>query len=63
MGEDPGPVYLVMCGTTRVELAEVSSEFVAVDVALNHDVVHHCSPWIQYPLEHVHRPDDEGVTR
>ena len=36
-------------------MGEYVSERLAVDVALAHDQVHHCSPWVQYPLEHVHR--------
>jgi hypothetical protein len=52
-------VYLVMCGLTRETLDELTAEFLAVDVALAHDRVHRCTPWIQYPLEHVHREDDD----
>lgn len=52
----PDVLYLVVCGLTHIELGEVTTEKIAVDVALEHDRVHHCSPWIQYPLEHVHRP-------
>lgn len=50
-------LYLVVCGTTRVVLDELAVERVALDVALAHDQVHHCSPWVQYPLEHV----DDGT--
>jgi hypothetical protein len=54
----PGPVlYLVVCGRTRVLLDELTNEALTVDVALAHDQVHHCSPWVQYPLEHVHQEE------
>jgi hypothetical protein len=53
-----GPVlYLVVCGTTRVTLDELVEERVALDVALAHDQVHHCTPWVQYPLEHIHKEE------
>ena len=42
---------------THVQLDELTSEDLAVDIALAHDQVHHCSPWVQYPLEHVHQED------
>jgi len=60
MGEVVGAVYVVMCGTDREVVAERGDELAALHTALEHDVVHHCSPWIQYPLEHVHRPDEGG---
>lgn len=50
-------LYLVMCGRLRVVLDEVVSEQLATDIALAHDQVHHCSPWVQHPLEHVYRDD------
>lgn len=52
----PDVLYLIVCGLTHIELGEVTTEKIAIDVALEHDRVHHCSPWIQYPLEHD--PDD-----
>lgn len=57
-----GP-FLVMCGTTHVELDRLDDERLAVDVALAHDQVHHCSPWVQIPLEHVDGGDRVRPTR
>lgn len=48
-------LYLVMCGLERTVVDELGSDAAAVRVAIAHDAVHHCSPWVQYPLEHVHR--------
>jgi hypothetical protein len=53
----PPVLYLVVCGRTHVLLDELTNEALAVDVALAHDQVHHCSPWVQYPLEHIHQED------
>jgi hypothetical protein len=49
-------VYLIVCGATQLELGQAAGEQDATDLALEHDRYHHCSPWIQYPLEHIHRP-------
>lgn len=56
MGEHT--LYLVVCGSTRIVVDELLEERLALDVALAHDQVHHCSPWVQYPLEHVDERDD-----
>jgi hypothetical protein len=53
----PDALYLIMCGTVRVVLDEVTSEELATDIALAHDQVHHCTPWIQHPLEHVYQEE------
>lgn len=51
-------VYLVMCGRLRVVLDEAHDPQLATDIALAHDQVHHCTPWVQHPLEHLFTPDD-----
>ena len=56
----PDVLYVVMCGKTHVQLEELVDEDEAVTMALMHDQAHHCSPWVQYPLEHVHRADDDA---
>jgi hypothetical protein len=50
-------LYVVMCGSTQHQLDELASEDQAVQRALEHDRYHHCTPWVQYPLEHVHRDE------
>jgi hypothetical protein len=54
----PDVLYVVMCGKTHVQLEELVDEDQAVAMALTHDQAHHCSPWVQYPLEHVHQDPD-----
>ena len=53
----PDVLYVVMCGLTHMQLDELVTEAQATQRALDHDAYHHCTPWVQYPLEHVHRDD------
>jgi hypothetical protein len=47
-------VFLVMCGADQLAWQAVEGEDAAIAAALEHDQLHHCSPWVQYPLEHVY---------
>jgi len=50
-------LYVVMCGTSHLQLDELTTDEAATAAALEHDRIHHCSPWVQYPLEHVHQEE------
>jgi len=50
-------LYVVMCGFTHMQLDELPTDEQATRRALEHDAYHHCSPWVQYPLEHIHHDD------
>lgn len=49
-----GVGYLVMCGVVREPVQWTPDQEHAHDLARAHEDTHHCTPWVQYPLEHGH---------